>query len=298
MAISVSAAVLLIGVGLPIRVGVALTHPAREAVRQTPAAIGLAYEDIAFPSRVDHLTMRGWWLPAQGAPSGTVVLAHGFGQNRLIGDLGLPLAQYLHAHGWNVLMFDFRASGLSDGTQVSIGLFETRDLLGAYDYARQRTGPGRPIAVAGFSMGASTALMAAQAEPGIAGVLADSPFASLADYLHQNIGKWTHLPAPVNWVILHGVPAVTGIDPRRVDPMDHMAALAGRPVLLIAGSADDLIPPGANAVRLVAAAPPGAVTFWLVPGAGHIGAWHTDQAGFVSHLSAWLRACTAASSVG
>lgn len=280
-------------VALPIVAGVALTRPAREAVRQTPAAIGLPYLNIAFPSRGDHLTMRGWWLPASGSALGTVILAHGFGQNRLIGDIGLPLAAELHTRGWNVLMFDFRASGDSAGSEVSIGLFETRDLLGAYDDARQRTAAGRPILFAGFSMGASTALLAAQEEPGVAGVLADSPFASLADYLHRDIQKWTHLPGVLNWVILHGVPLVTGIDPRKMDPVDHMASLAGRPVLLIAGAADQLIPPESNADRLVAAAPPETVTFWLAPGAGHIGAWDTDHAAFLRYLSAWLRACAA-----
>ncbi len=291
------AVALLVMVGLPVYIGLALTHPARVPLHETPAAVGLTYEDVAFPSRVDHVTIRGWWLPAGNAPTGTVILAHGFAENRLIGATGLPLALDLHAQGWNVLMFDFRASGESGGTQVSVGLKETRDLLGGYDYVRQRAGAQGPIAFAGFSMGASTALLAAEEEPGVAGVLADSPFASLADYLHHDMQKWTHLPPLFNGLILGGVSLVTGLDPRQMDPVDHMRALAGRPVLLIAGSADDLIPPQDNAERLVTAAPPDTVTYWLAPGAGHTGAWQTDHAEFVRRLSTWLQACAAAAPV-
>ncbi len=289
--------VLVVFVGLPLRVGLALTHPERVPVTETPAAVGLAYDDIAFPSRVDHLTMRGWWIPSAGRAPGTVILAHGFGENRLIGGIGLPLAAALHQRGWNVLMFDFRASGQSAGTTVSIGEWETRDLLGAFDEARSETGGQGPIAFAGFSMGASTALLAAEEEPGVACVLADSPFARLSDYLHQNIQQWTHLPAPLNWVILRVVPLITGIHPARVDPLDHLGALAGRPVLLIGGADDQLIPPAQNAERLVAAAPPGTVTFWLAPGAGHIGAWRVDHATYLTHLDAWLAAFAGAPAV-
>src|SRR4051812_27426880 len=40
-----------------------LTVAKRKSLTSSPAALGLQYEDISFPSRVDRLTLRGWWIP-------------------------------------------------------------------------------------------------------------------------------------------------------------------------------------------------------------------------------------------
>jgi pimeloyl-ACP methyl ester carboxylesterase len=227
---------------------------------------------------------------------GTVVLAHGFAQNRCIGAIGLPLARLLHDLHWNTLLFDFRGSGDSGGKMVTLGQGETHDLLGAFDFARAQG--GGPVALAGFSMGATTALLAAQREGGVAGVLADSPFAALGAYLRRDLGKWTHLPRALNAVILCLAPGVTGIAPDRVDARAGMPALAGRPVLLIAGADDELVPPRYNAESLVEAAPPGAVRYWRVAGAGHLGAWEAERGAYEARVAAWLREVAAASGDG
>ncbi len=285
--------VLLVLVALPLAVGLILTHPPRHAPAVTPRSVGLAYVAVGFPSRTDHVPISGWWIPASGSGGRTAILAPGYGQNRLIGDIGLPLAVELHGLGWNVLMFDFRASGLSGGSICSIGQYEVRDLLGAADFARQRVGTGGPLVVLGYSMGATVALMAAERDPAISGVLADSPFASLVPYLQQSMRQWTHLPnVPFNWIILRVVPLITGLQPQRVDPLADMAALGKRPVLLIAGTADRLVP-DSNARQLAAAGGPG-TSLWLVEGAGHIGAWQTAPQAYREHMRAWLTQVAAA----
>ena len=35
----------------------------RVPLEQSPATVGLTYEDIAFPSRVDNVPLKGWYIP-------------------------------------------------------------------------------------------------------------------------------------------------------------------------------------------------------------------------------------------
>ena len=290
---TVLALAVLVFVVFPVYVGWRATHLPRAPITTTPAAWGLTYRNIAFPSRVDHVRLSGWWIPGPRTSDLTVILAHGYGGNRLDASVpGSAVMRALHDMGANVLTFDFRAEGRSAGTLVSIGEFEVRDLLGAIRYAH-RTHPAasRKVVLLGFSMGASVALMAGEADPRVNGVIADSPFAALEPYLDANLPVWTHLPAvPFNAVILAIVPILTGIDPAKVDPEAHMRAFGTRPVLLIAGTADHTIP-DSNTYALVHAVGPGQnVRTWLVLGAHHVGAFRTDTAGYLAHLHAFLYA--------
>ena len=285
--VALAVAVLL---GPPVLAGWLATHPARTPLNTTPARWGLPYRSIVFPSTVDHLRIRGWWIPAAGHPRGlTVVFAHGYTQNREVASVpGLAVARALHAMGANVLMFDFRAEGRSPGHLVSIGEFEVRDLLGAVRWA-QHTRPRVPVAVLGWSMGATVSLMAAEANPSIHAVVADSPFGALGPYLATSLPKWTHLPAfPYTAITLAVVPWLTGINPARVDPAGHLAQLGHRPVLIIVGLRDTTIPPGPNGIAMAKALAPldPQSRLWEVSGAAHIGAFGVSPIAYLDHLYA------------
>jgi len=178
--------------GVSYYVGWNLTHPERKPITKTPASDGLAFQEISFPSRVDHLQIKGWLIPADTITNRLVIMAHGYKDNRSDIRPMLPLADTLYKEGISVIMFDFRAEGDSPGDVVSVGEFEERDLLGAVDYGRSHS--YRKIGVIGYSMGASTALMAAADDTLISAVVADSPFANLRRYLSSHMPHWTNLP--------------------------------------------------------------------------------------------------------
>jgi alpha-beta hydrolase superfamily lysophospholipase len=79
-------------------------------------------------------------------------------------------------HGFAVLTFDLRGAGESAPAPESLGYFEQRDALGAFDFLKSGPLPyaelGRPraIAVWGVSMGGATLLLAAAHEPAIQAV--------------------------------------------------------------------------------------------------------------------------------
>jgi len=238
--IAVLSLLILVLGGISTYVGWSLTHPQRNPVKGDPGELGLSYQNISFPSRVDHLRLSGWYLPAPQAKA-AIIVAHGYKGNRCNDKPELPVAQALVEKGFSVLMFDFRDSGLSDGSLVSVGDFEQRDLLGAVDYAKELG--HQKIGVIGYSMGAATTAIVAAQDKDIQAIILDSPFADLKTYLEVNMPHWTGLPnIPFTSIILEEIPLLTGIDLERVSPIKAMESLKQEPILFIAGDADTTIP--------------------------------------------------------
>jgi dienelactone hydrolase len=150
--------------------------PARQPLWMTPADLGLAYENVQFPAQ-DGVRLSGWFIPVVSTSprkGATIVLAHGWGWNRL-GDPAddilsrvagskpvelLRLAPVLHKEGFHILTFDLRNHGQSASRPpVTFGQQEANDLLGALAYLETRpdVDAGR-IGVIGFSMGGNTLL--------------------------------------------------------------------------------------------------------------------------------------------
>ncbi len=273
-------------VGLRFYIGWTLTHLPRAKIPTNPRYWGMPYKTIRFPSAVDHLSLHGWWIPAPHATM-TVVFSHGFGSNRAdIGVPGLLMMRAVHLWGANILTFDYRAEGRSPGTMISVGEYEVRDLVGAAEAARTRFAPNLPVAVVGYSMGASVALLAGERDPHVAAVVADSPFASLAPYLSHNLPVWTGLPSfPFDWLLLNVAAPMLGISPNTVNPLAGVRAFGQRSVLLIAGTADKTIP-HRNSVELYKALrrtdPKAAL--WLVPGAHHVESFQLRPLAYLARL--------------
>lgn len=269
-------------------VGWNLTHPVREAIDRSPADLGIAYTDIEFTSRGDGLTLRGWLLESPTNQK-TVVVAHGYRKNRLQNDVpALPIAKELVGQGCNVVMFDFRNSGNSEGNLTSVGFYEVQDLLGAVDYVQSQPRLNQEIVLMGFSMGASTAILAGSREPAVDAVIADSPFADLANYLDQNLSVWTELPAvPFNQAFFLIVPPLTGLRMESVSPIQEIGALGDRQLLLIHGEADADIPISNS--EALAAAVPGAQLL-RVPAAQHVKSYSTAPDLYLNTVSDFLAA--------
>lgn len=273
-------------------VGMKLTHPARHPVVDTPAEVQLSYRNIEFPSRVDHISIKGWLIPAAKRTRSIVIEAHGYRENRSDVTPILPVAKALHDAGYAVMLFDFRDEGSSGGKKVSIGEFETRDLTGAADYAKS-LGYDR-IGVIGYSMGASTALEAAADDNDFKAVVADSPFANLHSYLNSHMSHWTHLPSfPFNPELFLEMRLFTGINSFKVNPLSDLKHWHPRPLLLIAGTADAAIPMQTNAMKLyqeVKGNPDDSL--WVVPQATHVGAYEMDSTAYkkkiVQFFERWL----------
>ncbi|SFG12118.1 Alpha/beta hydrolase family protein [Desulfotomaculum arcticum] len=259
----------------------AVTHPPRHQIARTPASKGLIYHDVTFPSRVDNLEIKGWLIPSPKSDR-TVIIAHGYRNNRLQDDVpALSLAGGLVQAGYNVLMFDFRNCGESPGDITSWGLYEVRDLLGAIDFIRKQKDISHRIALFGFSMGASTSILAGAREPAVDAVIADSPFADLKKHLSNKT-------YPLGFVLLPEFSLITGLDPGKVSPINALPLLSPKPLMLIHGDADRIVPVS-NSRELSRAYGDNAI-LWIVPGAGHLKAYEKAGPAYLAKVINFLNA--------
>lgn len=256
--------------GISAHIGDQLTSPERETLTYTPKAIGLKYENVTIQAEEGH-DLYGWWIP-HPTPRATIVFAHGYGKNREQSDLPLKeLIPEFHEQGYQFLTFDFRASGISEGDRVTVGVKEQADLTAAIEYAKGRT--DGPIVLYGISMGAATALSTAD-DQSVAAIIADSPFSDLRDYLETNLPVWSDLPNfPFTPVIMTVTPWFTGLDADDVQPIEDIKNIEA-PILLIHSKDDDAIPVN-ESERLAQVRDD--VELWVTDNEGHVGSYRSFQ---------------------
>ncbi len=170
---------------VPVLVGL---HPLHTMPKRTPAAWGFAFEDVRFRT-ADGVQLATWVIP-HPQPRGNVIFCHGHGRNR--GHAAGHL-QTLHDMGLNVLTFDFRGHGDSDGHTSTFGVREIEDLRAAVAYMTERF-PEQPLVLVGISLGAAVALQALPHLPNVCGVWSEGAFAHLTSAVDQGIAP---LPAPL-----------------------------------------------------------------------------------------------------
>ncbi len=271
--------------GVSAFLGYSMTSVERVPVEGTPALSGLEYEDVSFPSREDELTLSGWYLPVEDSEP-VIIMVHGAERNRADPTIGMmDIASELVEHGYNVLMFDLRGHGESEGSRMSAGYYEQRDLLGAVDYVKGRG--FECIGVLGFSVGAVTALMTTAGNDDIDAVVADSSFADLEDMMGPEFSKRTRFPKFFLSPLLFMVKIMYGIDFSAIKPIEVVSGIAPRPVLFIHGELDDTVPLE-HAYRLQEASENPHSQLWVVPETAHVRAYVAQPEEYIDRVTAFF----------
>ena len=198
----------------------------------------------------------------------------------------LDLARDITGYGYNILMFDLRGHGESEGKRASAGYHDTKDLLGAIDYVKQRD--IHKIGVIGFSMGAATALLTAANCKEIDAVVADSSFADLADIVESEFSKRSSLPKFFVPLIRFMARSMYGIDLSRLKPADAVRQLSALPILVIHGGQDETIPVK-HAGELVSSSSSPHSRVWIVPEAQHVGCYQSRPEAYVNQVISFFQ---------
>lgn len=230
-------------------------HPDKQTytLRQS---LSPAVEDVFFESAGSKL--HGWWMSAGEGARATVVHAHGNAANV---SNHAPQVAWLAKEGFNVLSFDYRGFGYSDGVPSLDGV--VADTRAALDEARRRQ-PGLPLILLGQSLGGATAIRAVAEEPldgDIRLLVVDSAFASYRGIVRDATqASVLALIAPL---------AASTLPSGSRDPAQAMAKLR-LPVLILHGEKDRVVPVE-HGERLLAAAA-GPKEFIRIPQGRHLDA--------------------------
>ena len=248
---------------------------------------GMYYEDVSFPA-TDGVPLSGWFMPAPSSDS-TVLICHGISANK--GNF-LGVVPFLHRAGFNVFIFDLRGHGDSPGHTVSFGYYEARDVRGAVEYLSRR-GDTKNIVGYGFSMGASSLLHAMPDLMSLRGIVVDSTFADLTLLSQQQM---SFLPNAMQQIMMRAIEFWTrvelGVPLSAIAPRRHIGIISPRPLLIIHGTADSLIPPSQAKLNFTAAGQP--KKLWLVSGAGHIEPMHVQEEEYQRRVVEFFKHCVSA----
>ena len=175
----------------------------------------------------------------------------------------------IHEAGYSTLLFDFYGQGDSDGDGGTLGFYEKQDALAAVAYLKTRRDVDESnLGVLGISLGAAVAIMAAAETPDIKAVVADSPFASADRAVAEGFTRVTGLPHfPFAPITLQFIEWRLGVSTQEIAPVDRVAAISPRPLLLIHGAADTEVSPANSEALLEAAGEPKELQ--LLPGVKH-----------------------------
>ncbi len=207
--ISLLALVLLAGSILSLSTANELMRAPARPLQTISSNVMPSYQLASFTSLNEQSMLSGWFFQSQGPAVSTIILVHNQGDNRFV--LGLdspPFFEYLTERGFNVLAFDLRNAGRSDGDLSGYGYAEWEDVLAAIRYVR-RVASTRDVLLYGFGTGVTATLVAFDQlpRPGqedlddyprdirdlsfdqgyIRGLLLDTPASSADDYIRPDL---------------------------------------------------------------------------------------------------------------
>ncbi len=234
-------------------------HPPRYYSSNTPRDFKLDYENVSLTT-ADNIKLKAWLIPSEKAKS-TVIIGHGYPFDK--GNI-LPVARFLHPD-YNLLFYDHRYFGESQGRITTVGLREVEDVKVMIDFVKKRF-PQQPIALYGFSLSASAMLMSNPDPQKVKAIIADSPYANL----ELMVKRIYSLFGPLKWPFVQVTSILTRIffqtSPSLVSPQ---LAVENKtiPILLIHGEDDSQI--AVENSRLIYQSNPQVMDLWLVKGADH-----------------------------
>ena len=235
----------------------------------------------------DGLKLDAWYVAADQPTHKTVVIVHGFRQDKS------AMRQYgelFHQLGYNVLMPDNRGAGASQGKFISYGYYDKTDVI-AWTKQLTKEDPTSDITLFGLSMGAATVMMASGQKSlpsSVSSIIEDCGYSGVWDEITYQAKASYHIPA---FPLVYSVSLENKIrqgwffqEAKSTTALakDHL------PILLIHGSADTYVPTKMVYENYKAVKSGTPKSLLIVKGAAHAKSFETNPKLYRTTVSAFM----------
>lgn len=265
------------------------------------------HQEVTFRSKKYNTSLKGILFSANPQSKKTIIIVHGYNQNRMLGGRTNTIAKYFLSIGYNILTFDLWGEDSSGGNRITFGYHEKYYVMGAIDFLKELGKEGEKIALLGFSMGAVTAIETAEEDDRVDAVIADSPFRDLKLFLTRELVgsmsedssfKTYNMEDMPYWSVLSHVPfkdkiidltaKICDINIDEVSPMNAVKFLSKKPVFLIHGKDDRLIPYSNSQYIYKSFDNNPNKKIWLTEKAGHIESFDAYKQEYLDNIKVFL----------
>ena len=199
---------------------------------------GLNKENIELISK-DGLKLKGIYIEAQSKTNKTVILVHGISVAFIN---SIKYMDIFYKRGWNILTFDHRRHGSSEGKYSTYGYYEKEDLDLWVNWLVKRNGENSIIGLHGESMGAATVLQYASINKYVSFIIADCGYSNLKELLQYRLKEDTHwILMPIYYLASFKALIRAKFKFGDVSPIDDIKD-SPIPTLFIHGSEDTFVP--------------------------------------------------------
>lgn len=233
-----------------------------------PKIYGLKEEDVYFKTK-DGFKLHGWFFNPKGVakPKGTIVYSHG--NSGAVGYHLFFVAWMIEA-GYQVLLYDYRGFGKSEGEPTREGLIE--DVRAAFAYVKTRKDVDAKRLISwGHSLGGAKSFAALGGErvKGLRAAVSYAGFASYQDMARRVAGE-----------------VGAGLVNDRLSARDYVGGLSPAHVLVIHGDEDVVVPVEQAEILFRNAKEP--KTFFRIEGGGHTTALYRNEGEYRQKVLGWL----------
>ncbi len=205
-----------------------MAKPPREVGEWTPKDYGMNYENFEVENE-EGLKLKGWYVNKNSEK--TVFLLHGYTVSRWTFYIE-KMVKFLAEKNYNLVVFDFRAHGESEGKYTTVGDREINDLKAVVEkFATNKN------CVVGYSMGGIIAIRSLTL-PEISCAIADSPPIYMDRTGKRGLKYFANLP---EWLYWFAKPFFTMLTKSRGIEVMKYADVIKKPLLIIAGKNDPLV---------------------------------------------------------
>ncbi len=249
----------------------------------TPGDFGLKYEQL-HAATSDGVPILAWYLP--GKRDAVIVISGGY-RGRAWDVMGMAVA--LRKAGFHVVMYGWRGTPGSGKHPHTLGAAERRDLAAVLQSVRERVGD-LPVGLLGYSLGGSVSISVGARDPEIFAVCSDSAFKDPVQLLAFRIRRAFRLPGTSVLVqpVVRLLRNRTGEDLRTFSPIRVVSHIAPRPLFVIHGEADTVVPARDAFALYEAALEP--KSLWVLPTTGHVGAYFMFRQQYIERVVAFFEA--------